>query len=284
MYTKEINKFSILILFLLFSQTIYAECNAKFGDVKHLYDDFESYDSQQHSDARKRLGITVINSNDCHPLHIILTTENQSQLKGQYQIVPYQIRSNIQQIVSSSMTRLNLINSYSEIELFIRSGTPIKAGVYSDRLKLKLYNENNQLLDNQEFEIEETILPKTSLSMLGYNSSIGEINLGELVSGKEYNMLPTLKVVTNSNIEMRIISENHGRLVHNTYKNKYAINYFLYLDGEWMDLHQDKRRVFSYQDKNTFLLKLSVRLANFTRQAAGEYSDTIRFQISPLNY
>ncbi|MBJ7555916.1 hypothetical protein [Marinomonas spartinae] len=284
MCTKEINKFSILILSLIFSQTIYAECNAKLGDVKHLYDDFENYDSEQHSDARKRLGITVLDTSDCHPLHIILTTENQSQLKGQYQIVPYQIRSNIQQIVSSSMTRLNLVNSYAEIELFIRKGTPVKAGMYSDRLKLKLYNENNQLLDNQEFEIEETISPKTSLSMLGYNSSVSEINLGELVSGKRYNMLPTLKVVTNSDIEMHITSENHGRLVHDIYKNKYSINYFLYLDGEWMNLNQEKIKVFSYQNRTKFLLKLSVRLADFTRQAAGEYSDTIRFQISPLNY
>lgn len=271
------------VLLSILSQTGFAECNAKFDSIKHVYDDIESYDAQQHNGAKKQLLISILDGQSCQ-LHIILTTENQARLQGQFQSVPYQIRSDRQELVSTSISRLNLVNSSVDIELFIPPGTAVKAGSYSDRLEFKLYNASNQLLDEKQFEIQENIRPKTSISVLGYNSNVNTIYLGELISGKEYSMLPTFQVVTNSDIQLHIMSENRGKLVHSFYKGKYAINYLLNLDGEWLALNSEKVKAFSFRGETVFLLKLKLQLENFSRQAAGEYSDTIRFQISPLNY
>lgn len=271
------------VILLVFSSGAYAQCDAKIASIKHLYDDFDNYFAEQNSDAKKRLHISVQDTEDCQ-LHLILTSENQNRLKSQFQTIPYYVKSDSQQTISSSVTRLNLVDSSVDIELFIRAGTPVKAGDYTDRLELKLYDSNNSLLDEREFDIQESILPRTSLSVVGYSSSSNVINLGELISGREYNMLPTFKVVTNADVLLSVNSENKGRLIHTLYKNKFAIDYSLSLDGDSLNLSGESKRRFSYKGQTVFLLKLGMTLGEFQRQAAGEYSDTIRFHIAPLNY
>jgi hypothetical protein len=283
MYTKKLPLWIVSVVFLGFSHIAYADCTAKIGAIKHLSDDFEHYHAQQPNDAKKRLHISVRDTQDCQ-LYMVLTSNNQNQLKGQFQAIPYYVKSDIQQTISSSVTRLNFVDSSADIELRIRAGTPVKAGDYSDRLELKLYDINNSLLDEREFEIKETILPRTSLSVVGYSSSSNVINLGELVSGKEYNMLPTFKVVTNADVQLSVNSENSGRLIHSLYKNKYTIDYFLSLDGDRVNLIGESKRTFAYKGQTVFLLRLGMQLGEFQRQAAGEYSDTIRFHVTPLNY
>ncbi|REG86642.1 hypothetical protein [Marinomonas pollencensis] len=283
MYTKKLSLWVAGVVFLGLSQMTYANCNAKIGAIKHLFDDFENYHAQQANDAKKRLHISVRDTQDCQ-LYMVLTSKNQNRLKGQFQEIPYYVRSDIQQTISSSVTRLNLVNSSVDIELFIPAGTPVKAGSYSDRLELKLYDSNSTLLDEREFEIKENILPRTSLSVVGYSSSSNVINLGELVSGREYTMLPTFKVVTNADVQLSVNSENRGRLIHSLYKNKYAIDYSLHIDGDRVNLLGESKRKFSYKGQTVFLLKLGMQLGEFQRKAAGEYSDTIRFHVAPLNY
>ncbi|MEL0611529.1 hypothetical protein [Marinomonas arenicola] len=283
MYTKKLSLWVAGVVFLGLSQMTYANCNAKIGTIKHLSDDFEHYHAQQANDAKKRLHISVRDTQDCQ-LYMVLTSKNQNQLKGQFQAIPYYVRSDSQQTISSSVTRLNFVDSSADIELRIRAGTPVKAGDYSDRLELKLYGNNNSLLDEREFEIQETILPRTSLSVVGYSSSSNVINLGELVSGKEYNMLPTFKVVTNADVQLSVSSENRGHLIHTLYKKKYAIDYFLSLEGDRLNLLGETKRTFAYKGQTVFLLRLGMQLGEFQRQAAGEYSDTIRFHVAPLNY
>lgn len=283
MYTKKLPLWIVSVVFLGFSHVAYADCNAKIGGIKHLSDDFEHYHAQQPNDAKKRLHISVQNTEDCR-LHMVLTSKNQNRLKGQFQTIPYYVKSDIQQTISSSVTRLNLVDSSVDIELLIRAGTPVKAGDYADRLELKLYDSNNSLLDEREFDIQESILPRTSLSVVGYSSSSNVINLGELVSGRKYNMLPTFKVVTNADVQLSVSSENKGHLIHTLYKNKYAIDYFLSLEGDRLNLLGETKRTFAYKGQTVFLLRLGMQLGEFQRQAAGEYSDTIRFHVAPLNY
>ncbi|MGB3599024.1 MAG: hypothetical protein WBA03_01530 [Marinomonas sp.] len=283
MYTKKLPLWIVSVVFLGFSHIAYADCTAKIGAIKHLSDDFENYYAQQANDAKKRLHIDVQDSKNCQ-LHMVLTSKNQNRLKGQFQTIPYYVKSDVQQTISSSVTRLNLVDSSVDIELLIRAGTPVKAGDYSDRLELKLYDRNNNLLDEREFAIKENILPRTSLSVVGYNSSSNVINLGELVSGREYNMLPTFKVVTNADVQLSISSENKGHLIHTLYKKKYAIDYYLSLEGGRLNLLGETKRTFAYKGQTVFLLRLGMQLGEFQRQAAGEYSDTIRFHVAPLNY
>ncbi|MEL0636903.1 MULTISPECIES: hypothetical protein [Marinomonas] len=283
MYTKNIGILLSSLVFVFLSQAAQAGCNAKINNIKNIYDDFGSYQAEQQSDAKKRLNISVSDIKNCQ-LHLLISTTNLNQLKGQFQAVPYYIKSDTQQKISSSMTRINLVGSSANVDLLIPSGTPVKAGEYSDTLKIKLYDESNKLLDERQFDIQENIQPSTSLSILGYNADSNSVNLGVLVSGKEYNMLPTLKVVTNSDVKLSVSSENKGKLLHEIYKKQYFIDYLLNIDGKNVDLANGYQRKFSYSGRTVFLLKLKLRLEQFNRQAAGEYSDTIRFHVSPLNY
>ena len=149
---------------------------------------------------------------------------------------------------------------------------------------MKLYDQGSKLLDEREYSIQENIAPRTSLSVLGYNTFSNTINLGELIPSKEYTMLPSLQVVTNSDVQLSVSSDNNGKLIHSLYRDKYAINYYLDMAGDELHLSQDIEQVYSYNGQTVFLLPLRIHLSDFREQAAGEYSDTIRFQISPLNY
>ncbi len=283
MYTKQTVTFISGLALLLLPYISYAQCDARLNNIDHLFDDFDQYHALQKVDAKKQLRINVINDEQCQ-LHIILTSENQAQLKGAFQSIAYQFRSDTQQLVSSSISRLQLVESAAEVELLIPSGTPVKAGLYTDRLQIKLYDQNNQLLDERQLDIETDIAPRTSLSVLGYNTFANIINLGELIPLQEYAMLPSLQVVTNSDVRLRVSSDNKGKLVHSMYQQQYAIDYNLDLAGNWLGLSQDTNKTFSYAGQTVFLLPLKIQLADFKEQAAGEYTDTIRFQISPLNY
>lgn len=261
----------------------HAQCDGQLGKVEHVFDDFDQYHALQKVDAKKQLRVNVINDEQCE-LHIILSSENQAQLRGIFQSIAYQFRSNAQQLLSSSISHLQLIDSKADVELFIPAGTPVKAGLYTDRLQIKLYDQNKQLLDERQFDIETQIAPRTSLSVLGYNTFAHTINLGELIPRQTYTMLPSLQVVTNSDIKLRVSSDNKGKLIHSLYKQRYAIDYNLNIAGNWLSLSQDTQHKFSFEGKTVFLLPLKIQLANFKEQAAGEYKDTIRFQISPLHY
>ena len=263
MYTKQTVTFISGLALLLLPYISYAQCDARLDNIDHLFDDFDQYHALQKVDAKKQLRINVINDEQCQ-LHIILTSENQAQLRGAFQSIAYQFRSDTQQLVSSSISRLQLVESTAEVKLLIPSGTPVKAGLYTDRLQIKLYDQNNQLLDERQLA--------------------NTINLGELIPLQEYAMLPSLQVVTNSDIQLRVSSDNKGKLVHSMYQQQYAIDYNLDLAGNWLGLAQDTNKTFSYAGQTVFLLPLKIQLADFQEQAAGEYSDTIRFQISPLNY
>ena len=149
---------------------------------------------------------------------------------------------------------------------------------------MKLYDQGSKLLDEREYSIQENIAPRTSLSVLGYNTFSNTINLGELIPSKEYTMLPSLQVVTNSDVQLSVSSDNNGKLIHSFYRDKYAINYSLDLAGSWLQLDNLSQHKFTYSGQTVYLLPLKIQLNDFERQAAGEYSDTIRFQISPLNY
>ncbi|XQF93388.1 hypothetical protein ACOBV9_05350 [Pseudoalteromonas espejiana] len=227
--------------------------------------------------------ISIVDDEKCQP-YILLKSENQGRLKGLFQSIPYSYSSNAQQLLRSSIIRLEFIDSKAELELLISSGVPIKAGIYKDRLHINLYDKNNNLLDERQLDIDTDIIPRTNISVLGYNTSSNTISLGELTPRKTYSMLPSLQVVTNSDVKLRVSSENRGKLVHSIYKNRYAIHYNLDLDGNEFHLNQSLEKIYSYDGQTMLLLPLRIHLEDFKDQAAGEYSDVIRFQISPLNY
>jgi len=260
-----------------------AQCDAKLDTITHIYDDFQNYRAFQSTDAKKELKINVIDGENCQ-LYMTITSENLGRLTGAFQHIEYQIKNNDNALINSSISRSNFIDSSTNITLIIPAGTQAKSGSYSDRLEMELYDSNNILLDERQFDVGINIAASTSISVLGYNAFANTVNLGELVSGQVYQMLPSLQVVTNSDIQLQVSSENKGTLQHSFYKEKYAINYNMSLSGQWIELKQVTHHKFSYTGETFFLLPLKVQLDNFERLAAGEYTDTIRFQISPLNY
>ncbi|RBP82582.1 hypothetical protein EBI01_07905 [Marinomonas rhizomae] len=280
-----INKIWLILngIFLLtLPEYVIAQCDARIGEVRHIYDDFESYYSSQPNPARKKIRIDLVNG-DCGA-YIILNTSNQFQLRGQFQSIKYQVKSESGNLVYPSSSRFDFVDLSADINLFIPVGTIARAGIYTDNFFIKLFDKNDNLLDEKNFEIQENITPRASISILGYNSHSSQVYLGELVPGKEYNMLPSFKIITNTDVKLNVFSENRGELRHSVYKNKYSISYLLDLDGEWIKLKQNYSRFFSYNSKNDFFITLKMRLEYFKNQAAGEYSDILRFQISPLNY
>lgn len=283
MYINKVRLVVSCVFLLVVPQYVIAQCDAKIGEIRHLYDDFESYYASQKSPARKEVRVNLVNDNDCNA-YMLLSTENQSHLKGQFQSIRYQIRSDSQNLILPSNTRFTFIDSATNINLFIPVGTIIRSGKYQDKLVLKLFDGNDTLLDEKYVEIQEDMPARASLSILGYNTGSSNVYLGELIPNKEYNMLPTFKVATNTDVKLHISSENRGELRHRIYKEKYVIDYFLILDSGIVNLKQDYNRVFSYNGRNDFLMDLKVRLNDFRNQAAGEYTDVLRFQISPLNY
>ncbi|MEM5509647.1 hypothetical protein WNY98_12275 [Pseudoalteromonas sp. AS71] len=283
MSTKKVVTSMIGLVLLYVPYMSFAQCNAKIDKVEHIFDNFEQYYSLQTTDAKKQLRISVVDDEKCQ-LHIILKSENQGKLKGVFQTIAYRYSSNAQQLLSSSISRLEFIDSKAEIELLIPSGTPVKAGIYKDRLQVELYDQNNNFLDELQLDIDTNIAPRTNLSVLGYNTLSSTISLGELTPRQTYSMLPSLQIVTNSDVKLRISSDNKGKLVHSIYKHRYDIDYYLDMAGNELHLSQDIEQAYSYNGQTVFLLPLRIHLADFREQAAGEYSDTIRFQISPLNY
>jgi hypothetical protein len=271
-----------LVLFFVTNICV-AQCSAKIDKVEHIFDNFDQYHSLQTTDAKKQLRISVVDDEKCQP-YIVLKSENQGKLKGIFQSIAYRHSSNAQQLLSSSIIRLELIDSRAELELLIPSGTPVKAGIYRDRLQINLYDKNNSLLDELQLNIDTNITPRTNLSVLGYNTLSNTISLGELTPRQKYSMVPSLQVVTNSDVKLRVSSDNKGKLVHSIYNHRYAIDYYLDLAGNELQLSQDIEQIYSYDGQTVFLLPLRIHLADFKEQAAGEYSDVIRFQISPLNY
>ncbi|SHG42540.1 hypothetical protein SAMN02745753_03916 [Marinomonas polaris DSM 16579] len=283
MYINKIRLIFSGMIFLMLPQYVIAQCDARIGEIRHLYDDFESYYSSQPSPARKEFRINLVNDNNCNA-YMILTTENQYRLKGQFQYIKYQIRSNNQNFILPSRARFNFVDSTADIDLLIPVGAVVRAGAYTDNLLIKLFDDNNTLLDEKYVEIQEDIISRASISILGYNSHSSNVYLGELIPSKEYSMLPSFKVITNTDVRLNVYSENRGELRHGVYKAKYAISYFINLDGEWVSLKQNYSRVFSYNRKDDFFINLKMRIDDFKKQAAGEYTDILRFQISPLNY
>ncbi|WP_062570579.1 hypothetical protein [Pseudoalteromonas arabiensis] len=282
MFSKmRLAKKSILIFFLM-PLSSWATCDATIESIQQGVDNLSGYHSLQRTDAEKQLTLYTTATDDC-TLYVALSSENNFQFIGQHQHIPYHIASS-SSLLSGQVSRLAVEDGQASFALTIAAGTPVKAGQYRDRLTLQLMNENNEVLDDYELNVDVNIPANVSLSLLGFSSSHNVVNLGELVANKEYAMLPTLKVVTNADVAIKVDSENKGKLIHTLYQSRFAIDYSLIMNGRNIDLKQRSVKTFSFSDQTVFLLPLKIKLAQFQNQAAGHYSDTVRFQISPLNY
>ncbi|KPZ60230.1 hypothetical protein AN391_00639 [Pseudoalteromonas sp. P1-13-1a] len=273
---------AISIFTLSLACRVNAQCDASIGEVEYLFDDLSFYNIRSRVDAEKVIRISTVNTAGC-TLYFGIFSQNQGYFKSNSQVIDYQILLE-NQLLSRTISHVKLSNNVVDISLVIPAGTPVKAGNYNDRLQLILYDESKQIMDEKEIEIETNIQPRTSLSLLGYNTFSNTVYLGELKPAQTYSMLPSLQIVTNTDVQLNVASENKSRLIHAIYSTKYGINYTLQLGAEEINLAKPASLNFSYSGQTEFFIPLSIQLEDFTRQAAGEYSDVIRFQISPLNY
>ncbi|TMO76992.1 hypothetical protein CWC16_05385 [Pseudoalteromonas sp. S3776] len=273
---------AISIFTLSLACRVNAQCDASIGEVEYLFDDLSFYNIRSRVDAEKVIRISTVNTAGC-TLYFGISSQNQGYFKSNSQVIDYQILLE-NQLLSRTISHVKLSNNVVDISLVIPAGTPVKAGNYNDRLQLILYDESKQIMDEKEIEIETNIQPRTSLSLLGYNTFSNTVYLGELKPAQTYSMLPSLQIVTNTDVQLNVASENKSRLIHAIYSTKYGINYTLQLGAEEINLAKPSSLNFSYSGQTEFFIPLSIQLEDFTRQAAGEYSDVIRFQISPLNY
>lgn len=283
MFIKRFLNVVFLILTLSITTECFGQCSAKIQRIEHLFDNLQDYRTLQNQDAEKQIKVIIEGDTSCS-YYLQVSSENNQQLRGQYQHIPYFIGNSSSIFNNSSVNNLAISDNTTDLRFVIAKGSIARAGQYQDTVKLILKNQFNEALDERDYDFDVTIPTHLALSFLGYNSASTSIDLGELIPQKEYSLLPSLLVVANTDVAMTIWSENKGKLVHEFYQNNYTINYSLALAGDYIELHHAMKKSFLFTKQTDFLIPLKIKLAAFSNQAAGQYQDTIRFQISPQVY
>ncbi|BDF94927.1 hypothetical protein [Pseudoalteromonas sp. KAN5] len=278
MYSKS------LLLITLFSLNSVAQCDARFANISQNNDDIAAYRQSQSYDSKIEFSVNVINNDECQ-LKVMVESENHNFFISDANRFEFFIESPATNLGSVKQPVFNLAQLELAINLILKSGTFVKAGAYSDMLTFRLFSDKQQELDVQEISVNTLVEPNVSLSLLGFNSTDHTVQLGELYTGQEYTNLPTLKVVTNSDVQMTIDSENAGFLQNTIYKQQHQIDYQLNVNQTWYELNKTQRLTINSEASSAELfLPLKVLIKDISKRPAGSYEDIIRISISPLHY
>mgnify|MGYP000389175655 FL=1 len=283
MYIKRFLFSALLINALFYTSACFGQCSAKIQRIEHLFDNLQDYRTLQNQDAEKLIKVIIEGDTSCS-YYLQVSSENNQQLRGQYQHIPYFIGNSSSIFNNSSVNNLAISDNTTDLRFVIAKGSIARAGQYQDTVKLVLKSQFHEVVDELDYDLDVSIPTHVALSFLGYNSANTSIDLGELIPQKEYSLLPSLQVVANTDITMTIWSEHNGKLIHELYQSSYAINYSLALTGDYVELNHAMKRRFLFTKQTDFLIPLKIKLAAFSNQAAGQYQDTIRFQVSPQAY
>ncbi len=283
MYIKRILSVALLINALFYTSACFGQCSAKIQRIEHLFDNLQDYQTLQNQDAEKQIKVIIEGDTSCS-YYLQVSSENNQQLRGQYQHIPYFIGNSSSIFNNSPVNNLAISDNTTDLRFVIAKGSIARAGQYQDTVKLVLKSQFHEVVDELDYDLDVSIPTHVALSFLGYNSANTSIDLGELIPQKEYSLLPSLQVVANTDITMTIWSEHNGKLIHELYQSSYAINYSLALTGDYVELNHAMKRRFLFTKQTDFLIPLKIKLAAFSNQAAGQYKDTIRFQVSPQVY
>ncbi len=283
MYIKRFLFSALLINALFYTSACFGQCFAKIQRIEHLFDNLQDYRTLQNQDAEKQIKVIIEGDTSCS-YYLQVSSENNQQLRGQYQHIPYFIGNSSSIFNNSSVNNLAISDNTTDLRFVIAKGSIARAGQYQDTVKLVLKSQFHEVVDELDYDLDVLIPTHVALSFLGYNSANTSIDLGELIPQKEYSLLPSLQVVANTDITMTIWSEHNGKLIHELYQSSYAINYSLALTGDYVELNHAMKRRFLFTKQTDFLIPLKIKLAAFSNQAAGQYQDTIRFQVSPQAY
>jgi len=283
MYIKRFLFSALLINTLFYTSACFGQCSAKIQRIEHLFDNLQDYRTLQNQDAEKQIKVIIEGDTSCS-YYLQVSSENNQQLRGQYQHIPYFIGNSSSIFNNSSVNNLAISDNTTDLRFVIAKGSIARAGQYQDTVKLVLKSQFHEVVDELDYDLDVSIPTHVALSFLGYNSANTSIDLGELIPQKEYSLLPSLQVVANTDITMTIWSEHNGKLIHELYQSSYAINYSLALTGDYVELNHAMKRRFLFTKQTDFLIPLKIKLTAFSNQAAGQYQDTIRFQVSPQVY
>lgn len=278
MYSKSLLFLSVL------SVNSFAQCDARFANISQNNDDIAVYRQSQSYDSKIEFSVKAINNDQCQ-LKVMVESENHSFFISDNNRFEFFIESSTTNTGSVKQPIFNIEQLELAVNLTLKSGTFVKAGAYSDMLTFRLLDDKQQELDVQEISVNTLIEPNVSLSLLGFNSTDHTVQLGELYSGQEYTNLPTLKVVTNSDVQMTIDSQNAGFLQNTLYKQQYQIDYQLNVNQTWYELNKAQLlTIKSSVSSADVFLPLKVLVKDISKRPAGSYEDTIRISISPLHY
>ncbi|WP_287242180.1 hypothetical protein [Pseudoalteromonas sp.] len=271
----------IILISLGMTLSCYAECDGEIKQVEHGFDSLHNYKPNQ--DAEKFVTVKVSANNDCQ-YYLVLESQTNFQLTGQFREIPYYIKDEQSGLSNSPFKKFNITDDKASLGFVIISGTVVKAGNYTDRLKIVMKNQHNEIVDEYDFDIDLKIPSNISLSFLGYSGTNATVNLGELKATEEYSLLPSLHIVANIDVIIRVDSQHLGKLKHETHDDKFAIDYKLAISNEYFELKSPITKQISIAEGDEVLLPLKIKLADFSNLAAGRYSDIIRFQVNPVSY
>lgn len=281
MFTKVKWLYLTMMICSFYSLVSWADCHVEIEKVELEIDNLSNYHSlMTHKPKMQFKAYFDGISENCFG-YLTLNSQNNFQLKSVTRAIPYTITFS-----DSPYTGLALRQTQSKrkIDLVLDASTVVKSGKYKDVILLQLKDRHNRVLDEYEMVLDISIEPYLNVSLLGFHSTHSVVNLGELLPNKEYSTLPSIKLVTNSDIVIKVNSDNKGSLFHQVFKNKYTIDYTLALASNLIDLKQQSVQHFSFVEKMEYILPVKIKMSDFKEQPAGLYSDTIRFEISPLNY
>ena len=170
--------------------------------------------------------------------------------------------------------------------IFLPPGQFVGSGAYDGRLAINLAEDLNGTLeaeDRRDVPVRATVGSGARISFVGAVGRRQTVDFGELTDGK--SSAPVfLDVRSTADYEIRLSSEEGGKLVQRADGKTWSVPYRTTLDGDIVDLEKTAstgRRFSGPTDPAGHRMPLGFRLGPVGNQRAGSYRDRITIDIFP---
>lgn len=170
--------------------------------------------------------------------------------------------------------------------VFLPPGQFVGGGAYNGQLTVDLAEDLNGTLeaeDRRDVPVRATAGSGARISFVGAVGRRQTVDFGELTDGKSSPPV-FLDVRSTADYEIRLTSEEGGKLVQRADGKTWSVPYRATIDGDSLDLQQTTsigRRFSGPTDPAGYRMPLEFRLESIGNQRAGSYRDRITIEIFP---
>ena len=172
--------------------------------------------------------------------------------------------------------------------IFLPPGQFVGSGSYDGQLAIDLAEDLDGTLepeDRRDVPVRATAGSGARISFVGAVGRRQTVDFGELTDGK--SSAPVfLDVRSTSDYEIRLTSEEGGRLVQRADGELWSVPYSTAIDGSTVNLSNDNaagRRFSGPTDPAGHRMPLTFELGSVGNQRAGSYRDRITIEIFPTS-